>query len=109
MPGTIWTALCRGIPQILALGLIDGICGGPVDIGPSNGNKATGASAEGRDICVGGMMDVRSAWNLLKQDATAKPSSYLHCFKQNEPALTASSFLCVWLYPLPQVIPHAPR
>lgn len=54
-------------------------------------------------------MDVRSAWNLLKQDATAKPSSYLHCFKQNEPALTASSLLCVWLYLLPQVIPHAPR
>ena len=38
-------------------------------------------------------MDVSSAWNLLKQDATAKPSPYLHCFKQNEPALTASSFL----------------
>ena len=70
-PGAAWTALCRGIPQTQALGLSDGIRETLAGIELSNGGKTSSASADGWDIRVGGVMDVRSAWDLLKQDATA--------------------------------------
>lgn len=69
-PGATWTALCRGIPQTAALGLPDGIRETLAGIELNNGGKNQSASADGWDIQVGGVMDVRSAWNLNKQGAT---------------------------------------
>lgn len=71
MPGATWTSLCRGIPQTAALSLPEGIRGALASIELNNGGMSTNTSADGWDIRVGGVMDVRSVWDLNKQDATA--------------------------------------
>lgn len=70
-PGAAWTALCRGIPRTEALGLSDGIREVLAGIELNNGGMSTNASADGWEIRVGGVMDVRSVWDLNRQDATA--------------------------------------
>ena len=69
-PGETWKALCRGIPETEALGLSEGIREVLADIELDNGGRSASASADGWDIRVGGVMEVRSAWDLQKQDAT---------------------------------------
>ena len=70
-PDATWTALCRGIPQTQALGLTDGIREALASIKLDNGGGTSYDEADGWSIRVGGVMDVRSAWDLYKEDATA--------------------------------------
>lgn len=68
-PGDEWTALCRAIPNTQALGLTEGIRGVLAEISLRNGGRNSSAQADGWTISVGGVMDTRTVWDLLKDDA----------------------------------------
>jgi len=68
-PGDEWITLCRAIPDTQALGLSEGIRGVLAEINLHNGGRNSSAEADGWTISVGGVMDARTVWNLLKDDA----------------------------------------
>lgn len=67
-PDEEWLSLCRFIPETEVLALPDGIRQELSTIKLNNGGANTYAKVDDYEIYVGGIMDVRTVWNLCSPD-----------------------------------------
>lgn len=68
-PGATFEALCRRIPQAACLAMPQGIQDALAKIPLSNGGGISQAQADGWSVRVGGVMDVRTVWDLTEDGA----------------------------------------